>query len=185
MGSRSRHLFGQLNSATFLGFLETLTGIDGLIPDPHLEGGGYHLIQPGGRLDVHADFNRHERLQLDRRLNLLVFLNKDWPEDWGGHLELWTPDMTSCERRVLPVFNRAVLFSTTDSSFHGHPHPLTCPEGMSRRSIALYYYSAGRPKEEMSPRHSTLYQTRSGEDRSGGKRRGLAGRVARLSPSRR
>ena len=174
MGPRSRHLFAQLNASTFTGFLESLTGIEGLIPDPHLEGGGYHFIERGGRLEVHADFNRHDRLRLDRRLNLLVFLNRDWQEEWGGHLELWTTDMKTCVQRVLPVFNRAVLFSTTDRSFHGHPHPLQCPESRARRSIALYYYTAGRPPEEASDRHSTLYQVRPGEEGGARKRRGLA-----------
>jgi hypothetical protein len=163
MGPRTLGLLHELNSSRFIRVLETVTGIEGLIPDPHLEGGGLHQIERGGYLKVHADFNRHEKLGLDRRLNLLIYLNKNWQEEYGGHLELWAPDMARCARKVLPVFNRCVVFSTTDFSFHGHPEPLACPERWSRKSIALYYYTNGRPASEASDPHSTLYQRRPGE----------------------
>jgi Rps23 Pro-64 3,4-dihydroxylase Tpa1-like proline 4-hydroxylase len=163
-GPFTRHLLAaKFNSSVFLGFLESLTGIEGLIPDPYYEGGGLHQIVPGGFLKVHADFNWHEDLKLDRRLNILVYLNRDWKEEYGGHLELWNRDMSRCERRILPIFNRCVIFSTTDFSYHGHPEPLTCPDGMTRKSLALYYYSNGRPAEELSDAHSTLFQSRPGE----------------------
>lgn len=160
LGPYTLALIHQLNSSRFIRFLETLTGIAGLIPDPHLEGGGLHQIEPGGYLKIHADFNRHEKLGLDRRLNVLIYLNKDWREEYGGHLELWTPDMSRCARKLLPIFNRCVVFSTTDFSFHGHPERLRCPEFLSRKSIALYYYTNGRPELEVSDAHSTLYQRR-------------------------
>lgn len=176
MGPDTRHMIGLLNSAPFLRFLETLTGIEGLVPDPYLEGGGYHRIERGGRLEIHADFNRHERLKLDRRLNLLLFLNRDWEEEFGGQLELWSRDMQGCVKSVLPVFNRIVIFSTTDDAYHGHPHPLTCPEDRARLSLALYYYSAGRPDHEVSDKHSTLYQRRPGAPHPKG---GLLRRVGR------
>ena len=163
LGDRTRRFIWALNSQVFISFLETLTQIDGLIPDPHLWGGGLHQIVPGGFLKVHADFNRHELLRLDRRLNLLLYLNRDWKEEYGGHLQLWTRDMSRCVVKVLPVFNRCVVFSTTDFSYHGHPDPLTCPEGRTRKSIALYYYTNGRPAEELSGDHSTLFQPRPGE----------------------
>jgi hypothetical protein len=158
MGGFTRHLIGQLNASTFVTFLETLTGIPGLVADPHLVGGGLHQIERGGFLKVHADFNRHPTLKLDRRLNLLLYLNPDWQEEYGGHLQLWARDMSRCDKQVLPIANRCVVFSTTDFSFHGHPDPLTCPDGVARKSLALYYYSAGRPAEEQSPDHTTLYQ---------------------------
>jgi hypothetical protein len=163
MGGATRGFLRDLNSPRFLTVLEALTGIEGLIPDPGFEGGGLHEIERGGFLKIHADFNRHPRLGLDRRLNLLIYLNKDWREEYGGHLELWPADMSSCARRVLPVFNRCVVFSTTDASFHGHPEELACLPGMSRKSIALYYYSRGRPPREVSRGHGTLYQRRPGE----------------------
>jgi hypothetical protein len=158
MGPFTRHLFNEFNSSVMVEFLERLTGIDGLVPDPHLAGGGLHQIEPGGFLHVHADFNVYERLRLDRRLNLLVYLNREWREEYGGHLELWTRDMGRCAHRILPVFNRMVVFSTSDISFHGHPTPLACPPERTRQSLAVYYYSNGRPAEEISEAHSTLYQ---------------------------
>lgn len=164
MGPATRQLMWELNSQVFVEFLEELTGIEGLIPDPHLVGGGLHQIERGGNLKIHADFNHHKRLKLDRRLNLLLYLNKDWPEEYGGHLELWDTQMKGCVKRVLPVFSRVVVFSTTDFSYHGHPNPLTCPEGRSRKSIAMYYYTNGRPAEEVSPVHTTLFVPRPGED---------------------
>jgi hypothetical protein len=148
MGPATRHLLWQLNSSVFLAFLEALTGIDGLIPDPHFHGGGLHQIEPGGHLGIHADFGWYGRLRLDRRLNLLLYLNRDWDEAWGGHLELWSPDLARCEKRIAPLFNRCVVFRTTATSYHGHPHPLACPPDRARRSLALYYYSNGRPPEE-------------------------------------
>jgi hypothetical protein len=159
-GARTVDLLRSLNSSGFLRFLETLTGIGGLIPDPHFLGGGLHQIEPGGFLKIHADFNRHPELHLDRRLNLLIYLNKNWSDDYGGHLELWSRKMKGCAVKVLPVFNRAVLFSTTDFAFHGHPEPLTCPEGFTRKSLALYYYTNGRPLAETSEPHTTLFQSR-------------------------
>ena len=159
LGPLTRHVIAQLNNSDAVTFLEKLTGISGLIPDPHLWGGGLHRIDKGGFLDVHADFNWHERLRLDRRLNLLLYLNKDWEEAYGGALELWDANMVGCEKKVLPLFNRCVIFNTTDFSYHGHPIPLTCPEDRARKSLALYYYSNGRPSGEVFRDHSkeTLY----------------------------
>lgn len=163
MGDATRLLLYQLNSSVFINFLEQLTGIDGIISDPHFEGGGLHQIERGGYLKMHVDFNRHSKLRLARRLNLLIYLNKNWKEEYGGHLELWDKDMTRREKKILPIFNRCVIFNTTDYSYHGHPEPLTCPEGQTRKSLALYYYSSGRPAEELSNTHSTLFQSRPGE----------------------
>ncbi|HEY9035669.1 MAG TPA: 2OG-Fe(II) oxygenase [Pseudomonadales bacterium] len=140
----TRHMLLLFNDQVFIDFLSTLTGIKGLIPDPHFFGGAFHQILPGGKLDIHADFNRDEKRKLDRRLNVLLYLNDDWQEDWGGLLELWDADMTRCEKRVSPSLNRCVIFNTTDHSFHGHPDPLACPPDRSRNSLAFYYYTNGR-----------------------------------------
>ena len=153
-----RALIRELNAAPFLGFLEEMTGIAGLTSDPYLEGGGLHQIKRGGYLHVHADFNVHSRTKLHRRLNLLLFLNEEWDESFGGHLELWDRAMSSCVQRLLPVLNRTVVFTVTDDAFHGHPYPLACPEDRTRRSIALYYYTAQRPAHERTPAHAVLYQ---------------------------
>ena len=146
-----------MNAPYMLGFLEQLTGIEGLIPDPYFGGAGLHQILPGGFLKVHVDFNVHPKLNLDRRLNMLVYLNREWQEEWGGQLELWNRDVSRCYEKILPVFNRTVIFNTSDSSYHGHPHPLRCPQGESRKSLSFYYYANGRPEDERSESHSTLF----------------------------
>lgn len=153
-----RRVFHELNSWSFLRFLERLTGIANLLPDPSLRGGGVHQTGPGGLLQVHADFNQHPIYGLDRRLNFLLYLNKEWKEEYGGHIELWNKDLTQCVHRVLPVAGRCVVFSTTSESWHGHPKPLACPENMMRRSLALYYYTNGRPENEMRPRHKVIWK---------------------------
>lgn len=154
----------RMNAPPALEFLEQLTGIEGLIPDPYFGGAGPHQIVPGGYLAVHADFNWHPKMKLDRRLNLLVYLNKDWREEYGGHLELWNAEVTECGQKVLPLFNRTVVFSTTDTSFHGHPRPLACPPDRTRKSMSLYYYSNGRPEEERSAPHDTIFRATPHDD---------------------
>jgi hypothetical protein len=149
----------QFNGAHAIHFLERLTGISGLVGDPWFRGGGFHQTDPGGFLNVHADFNTHEKLQLQRRINLILYLNREgWREEYGGHLELWDPDMKAAQQRIVPIFNRCVIFTTTSNSFHGHPQPLTCPQGWSRRSLAVYYYAAHTSEETYSARHHTLYR---------------------------
>lgn len=162
IGPRSTEFLAFLNSPPMLRWLEDLTGIAGLIPDPYFLGGGLHQIERGGFLKIHADFNWHEQMKLHRRLNLLVYLNKDWKEEYGGHLELWDAKAGEggCRRKILPVFGRVALFSTTDFSYHGHPDPLNCPVGQSRKSIALYYYTATRPASELTAEHGTLFLKR-------------------------
>jgi Rps23 Pro-64 3,4-dihydroxylase Tpa1-like proline 4-hydroxylase len=164
MGPATRRLLAELNSSAFVDFLERLTGIEGLIPDPHFVGGGLHQIESGGHLKVHADFNRHPRTELERRLNVLIYLNRDWKDEYGGAFELWDENMTAAVEKVMPYFNRCVVFSTTSTSFHGHPEPLTCPPDRTRKSIALYYYSKTRPATEQGEAHNTLFQARPGEE---------------------
>ena len=161
IGPVTRHLLQQFNSSVFCLFLEKLTGIDGIIPDPHYWGGGLHQIERGGFLKIHSDFNRYEKLKLDRRLNVLLYLNRNWKEEFGGHLELWSHDMKRREQMILPVANRCVIFSTANRSYHGHPEALMCPEGWTRKSLALYYYSNGSPQNEKT--YSTDFRTRPGE----------------------
>lgn len=127
-------------------------------------GAGLHFTGAGGKLAIHADFNKHFKFKLDRRLNLLVYLNRGWTDENQGWLELWDRDMKSCVQRILPSFNRTVIFSTTDNSFHGQPEPIQGPPDLFRKSIALYYYSNGRPAEEVTSRDpsNTLRQQRPG-----------------------
>lgn len=158
MPSTYRQLIWELNSHYFLDFLSKMTGISNLIPDPNLRGAGIHQIGRGGFLKIHADFASHREFALDRRLNFLLYLNQDWPEEYGGHLELWDTAMQGPPQRVLPILNRCVVFSTTSTSYHGHPKPLTCPDGVYRKSLALYYYTNGRPAGEAVPGFATLWQ---------------------------
>ena len=158
-------LIAYLNSDIFVTYLQKLTGIkEVLISDPYLSGGGYHEIKNGGVLKVHADFNKHPFLDLDRRINVLIYLNPQWKKEWGGSLELYHEnDLNSPYVSVTPEFNRCVIFSTTSSTYHGNPEPVNCPKGMSRKSIALYYFSLGRPKSEINSPHSTLFVETKGE----------------------
>jgi hypothetical protein len=149
----TRGFLDAMNSFETLLFLEALTGIEGLIPDPYFGGGGLHQIERGGFLNIHADFNVHPKLRIDRRLNVLIYLNEEWREDYGGHLELWDAGLTACQQRILPIFNRTVIFATDDTSFHGHPQPLACPPSMTRKSLSLYYYTAG----VTTPAHDTRF----------------------------
>jgi len=157
-----------LNSQPFLDFLQELTSIkEPLLADNEFFGGGLHEIKRGGFLKLHADFNKHPTTKLDRRLNALIYLNKDWKEEYGGHFELWDKDLTCCAKKITPHFNTLAIFSTTDFSYHGHPDPLNCPEDRSRKSMALYYYSDGRPAEEINQgleKHSTLFVGRKGHN---------------------
>lgn len=157
-GPYTTKLIHTLNSGNFLRFLERLTGVEGLIADPYLRGGGLHEIRQGGKLDVHADFNLQRQLRLYRRLNLLLYLNRDWDDAWGGHLELWDRDLTRCARRIVPLFNRTVIFNTTSHSYHGHPEPLACPDKRARRSIAVYYYTVECPPDTEREPHTTIFQ---------------------------
>ena len=159
----TRALIHNLNSEPFLKFLSKLTGIDGLIPDPYLMGGGLHKIERGGKLGVHVDFNEHKGMGVYRRLNVLVYLNKDWFEEWGGHFELWDADRKGCVTKLLPLFNRMAIFTTTSTSFHGHPVPLNCPEDRCRMSLALYYYTANDRGDQAKKSHSTQFLTEDGK----------------------
>src|SRR4051794_14828551 len=128
-----------LNAGPFVSFLERLTGIDGLIGDPHCYQGGLHQTAPGGFLKVHADNPLQPVLRLQRRVNVIVYLNRGWLPEWGGELELWDAAMTACSARIEPRFNRTVIFDAVGSN-HGHPDPASSPTGVFRRSVALYYY---------------------------------------------
>ncbi len=138
-------IIDELNSRRFVEWLSELTGIERLIADHSLEGGGLHQIERGGFLNIHADFTAHQHQKnWARRVNVLLYLNDNWKEDYGGHLELWTRDMSKCDKKILPVLNRCVIFNTDFDSYHGHPHPLNTPEGVTRKSIALYYFTEER-----------------------------------------
>ena len=155
-----------LNSNTFLNFLQKLTSIkEKLVSDPQLNGGGLHEIKKGGVLKIHTDFNKHPNLDLDRRINILIYLNKNWKKEYGGDLELWDKEMKNCKKKISPTFNKIVIFSTNDYSYHGHPDPVNCPVDFSRKSLALYYFSKGRPSSELDfkkVKNKTYFMDRQG-----------------------
>ncbi|NPC44299.1 2OG-Fe(II) oxygenase [Nocardioides sp. zg-1230] len=160
-GETLRSVALEFCSPPFVEFLTRLTGIENLMPDWSMDGGGLHQTLRGGHLNIHADFTtHHDHDNWARRVNILLYLNESWDADeWGGQLELWDPGMTSCQARVTPAGNRMLVFTTTFDSFHGHPDPLTCPEDVARRSMALYYFT----EEEQAVRRSTNYQARPDE----------------------
>jgi len=137
-----RNMFYHFNSLPFIRMVERITGIKGLIPDPYFMGGGFHETRTGGHLSMHADFNHHKPLGLERRVNVLMYLNEEWQDGYGGELELWEGKMKECRQRVVPLAGRCVMFNTTGDSWHGHPDPVAHPKDTPRRSIALYYYTA-------------------------------------------
>lgn len=149
-----------LNCGAFVSFVAGITGISALTSDPFLLGGGMHETLPGGYLKMHTDFNFHQQLHLDRRINVILFLNRDWQPSWGGELLLSNVDMSQVVA-IEPLFNRLVVFNTNDFSFHGQPDPHKFPEGNSRKSIAMYYYANGRPPHEIiSQKIGTTYKAR-------------------------
>jgi len=154
VGLETSRLVNFLNSGPFVGYLEKLTGIEGLLADPSYFGGGLHKITTGGFLEMHTDFNLLKKYKLERRLNLLLYLNKNWQSSYNGSLELWDRASKTRVKEVPPIFNRCVVFSTTNDSMHGHPLPLATPEGVERMSIALYYYTNTWNPAEI---HSTLF----------------------------
>ena len=151
-----RHLLAELSGLAFLEFLARLTDIDGLIPDPHFRGAGLSLTLPGGHLALHADFNRDRTRHLMRAVTVLYYLGQGWQDAWGGALELWNEERTRCEASYAPRLDRLVVMAHGDTFWHGHPAPLTCPEGRWRASIAAYYYVATPPPDE-SDAHGAIW----------------------------
>lgn len=167
-------LYEMFQSDKFVSVLKKITGIDELEADPHLHGAGLAFHKTGGKLDMHLDYSIHPISKKERRVNLILYLNEDWDPSWGGDLELWDKDFTHCVRRVDSSFNRALIFQTSDLSYHGLPKPLTCPDGMRRCSAGVYYVSEPRenathrfkaqffplPDQPKDPRLMELYKIR-------------------------
>lgn len=151
-----------LASDEFVARLSYMSGIDNLIADPALSGGGIHETSHGGHLDVHIDFNFNENTGLYRRLNILVYFNKDWKEEYGGYLDLWDREVKTCLGRFAPTFNRAAGFATSNFSWHGVT-PVNCPPGETRKSFAAYYYTKEPPPDWDGVKRSTVFKARPDE----------------------
>lgn len=152
-------VFEYLNSPRFVSQVARLVGCE-LFPDPGLHGGGWHSHARGGKLNVHLDYSIHPKLGMERRVNLIVYLTPDWNEGWGGALGLWAHNRATHGPGLLVTevqcrFNRAILFDTSQNSWHGLPEPLTCPVGVTRNSLAVYYVC--RPRVGAAPRGKALF----------------------------
>jgi len=155
-GPATQLYFSLVNSGWFADFLEAVTGIEDLIPDPHLEGGGLHETRPGGKFGVHRDFTRHFRNGLDNEMIFITYLNRNWDPAYHGDLQLWDRRTKKCVERIFPEFGRSLIMKQGAQAYHGHPAPLQAPEGMTRRSVASYYYSY-RAKMAYEPRVTTRF----------------------------
>ena len=151
-----------LAAPEFLELLSYVFEIPNLLADDKLDGGGMHQTGARGHLDVHVDFNYIEDRQLHRRLNILVYLNKDWKPEWGGNIELWDKDVKVCHHSFSPIFNRCVVFQTNEISYHGVT-AVKCPEGRSRKSFAAYYYTKEAPAGWDGTTHTTIFKARPNE----------------------
>jgi 2OG-Fe(II) oxygenase superfamily len=157
-----KQLADALSSESFLSDLEYITGIPRLLADPALAGGGMHLTNTSGRLDVHVDFNFNSESKQFRRLNILLYLNPVWEEDWGGRIELWDKEVTRAHHSFSPALNRCVVFETSDLSFHGVTRIASPPE-VVRKSYAAYYYTVDPPPGWDGKTHSTIFKARPDE----------------------
>ena len=156
----SHRFLSYLNQPLILRITEFLTGESGLISDPYLKGGGIHSTGDEGFLKLHADFNWHEKLQLYRRINILVYLNKNWKKEYGGQIELaGKNDLGEFTSSVSlePIFNRTLIFVTDNHSYHGQPNPVRHPHQERLNSIAAYYYTAKLPNEDSKGKRRTTY----------------------------
>jgi len=151
-----------LAEPSWTGMLSSVFDIPDLMPDGELVGGGMHQTGPRGRLDVHVDFNYIAERQLHRRLNILIFFNPDWQAEWGGNLELWDQDVKRCLHSFQPLFNRCIIFETSEISYHGVT-AVHCPEGRARKSFAAYYYTRKAPAHWTGEVHGTIFRSRPDE----------------------
>jgi hypothetical protein len=151
-----------LASQEFLDLLSHVTGMPKLLADDQLVGGGIHQTGPRGHLDVHVDFNYIKDRDLHRRLNILIYFNKNWQPEWGGNIELWDEDVKNCVQSFSPIFNRCVVFETNEISYHG-VSAVKCPPGTSRKSFAAYYYTQEAPAHWTGQFHDTIFKARPDE----------------------
>ena len=158
--SKSYRAFSMLNSIQFVNFLSNKFFNDKpLFSDPGLNGGGWHIHKRGGLLNPHLDYSIHPKLHFQRKINIIIYLSNGWKDNWGGGLGLWSSDENNnpkeIVKRIEPLFNRAIIFDTTQNSWHGLPDPITCPEHQSRKSMAVYYLCD--PPKDVDSRGKALF----------------------------
>lgn len=162
-----KRVFELLQSAECVALLKGVSGIESLESDPHLHGAGLHFHPRGGKLDMHLDAGIHPISGRERRLNLIVYLNEAWDAAWGGALQMWDTEFTRCVAAVEPRFNSALLFQTSDTSYHGLPRPIQCPHGEGRKSLSIFYYcppsSARAAPDGAQPRQKAQYRPLPGQ----------------------
>lgn len=166
LGDRAFEFASNLHSAAFLYFLTSITGIKALLPDPYLTGAGYSVFPEGGKFDIHADRNTDHYSGLERRIAMLIYLNKDWAPKCGGHLELWNEDATKCERVIEPLYNRTVIFEIGEKNFHA-VRPVTKGMNFERRCFHIYFHTVGRSLVL----HNSIYAPRIFQDKEPALRR--------------
>jgi len=165
LGPATRELLELVDGEPFRAFVSTVTGVKDLLPDPSHKFAGTHRTPAGGFTKIHRDFRFHPTTGLYHRVNLLIYLNREWPASFGGSLELWPSDMSVIGRRIYPHFNTMVLWETHDATLHGLPDPVTCPSDRMRLSVASYYYTK-EPRPFGDSLRESYWAARPGEDPS-------------------
>lgn len=153
----AQDVIGQLHSQTFMKWLNQVTGIDHLIPDPYLIGAGYSRSFKGDSLKNHIDFNWNDTIKLYRALTLIIYLSEGWQEEWGGNLEFSSFDNQDSINKVYIKWNRAIIWQHHESCFHGYPEPIDCPADQSRKTLRLFYYVSNQEPLKDQPPHRSLY----------------------------
>jgi len=143
------------NSGPFLDWLEALTGINKIISDPHYIGAGVSVTPTGQSLKLHTDFNWNDELALNRCLSLILYINSDWQESWGGNLEFWDFERKTLLHRIAPYANRLLIWNYDEKLVHGYPQPIQCPEDNPRITLRIFYYQSNATP--LSKPHRSLY----------------------------
>jgi Rps23 Pro-64 3,4-dihydroxylase Tpa1-like proline 4-hydroxylase len=146
-----------LHSSQFINWLQKVTDTVDIIPDPHLIGAGYSKAYKGDSLKVHTDFNWNDELRLHRRLNCIIYLNENWKDKYGGHLEFWDTQNENMLSTIKPDAGNLLIWSYHNLAYHGYPDPMMCPENEPRRNLRLFYYVSNAKPDDKHPPHRSLY----------------------------
>lgn len=164
MDIQIQEILKKLHDKDFIKSLEYITGIPNLYPDEHMYGCGLIETPRNGFLKIHADFNYLEKIKKYRRINIVIYMNEDWKNEWNGHIKFYSEDTQTCIKSYCPLFNYFILFKVSDKVYHGYPELVDCPTNMSRKSINFFYYTDEPDKDQSVEPHKTLWKTNLGED---------------------